>query len=190
MIKLDVTIEDYDSSGMEPIKLTLPCQLNDSILPIKEYLIIDQSIDIYLDRKDDLYKISEALDKINSANPDLTAQELEAISTAAGSCYLTDVEFLDMLSESRFFLELISGDLYSEKSIESDIAFYMLVEKGIPYRVDMDDIEVRDIDKAIISLDEFLDWDGIWEAYESLGFTLVDITVGKELFVYLIYIKF
>jgi len=190
MINIDVTVEDYDSPDAKTIKLKLPCQLNDSILPMKEYLIIDQSVDIYLDRKDNLYEISEALEKINSANPDLTSRELEAICMASGRCYLTDPDFLNMLAESRFYLEEISKDVYSEKSIEADIAFYMVVEKGIPFKTDITNEEMVGISKAVFSMDEFLDWDGIWEAYASLGFELVDLTVEKELFVYLIYIKY
>lgn len=169
MIQLTVEVSDLDCG--ESKILTLPCNLRAELENYYDYIILSTTPDISLSRNDNIKELNDILDEINSENPGMTEEYLGILMEASLSGDLFDEEFARKLKENEFMFGDIS-DLRLAMSTEETAGYYLATTLRVPFDHGVTD-EILDAvsDDALM---DYINWEQIWEQYESVGFTLVE----------------
>lgn len=184
MIKLQVELED-SFDDMQYIKIILPCDLRMELDNQHDYIIVSCEPDIQIPQNDDIKRLNDVLDEINSENPEMTAHYLDILLKASGMS-LFDDEFIRKVKENDFlFVDL--SDIHWHMTNNEIAACYLVQELGIPFDRDMEKetfTHMRDE-----QLTDYINWADVWDLFETNGFTLIEEDMVAENELYLIYWK-
>lgn len=152
-----------------------------------EYIIVSCCPEIHLAQCDDVEKLNEVLDEINSENPDMTAEYLGMLLTASG-LDIFDSAFIHKASANDFAFEDLS-DFDCGTTAEAGkaskfecAARYLVSELGVPFDgISREALRVF----GSSSVADYINWDEVWNQYAAMGFTIAADSDGCG--VYLIY---
>lgn len=186
MIHLTVEVCDLDCEKSKVI--TLPCNLRAELADHSDYIIESTWPEISISRNDCIGELNDILDEINSENPGMTAEYLKVLIDASSSGDLFDKEFARKIRENDFMFCDIS-DIRMPMDAEEIAAYCLATEHKVPF----DHGITQDVLEAIgnEALVDYINWEQIWEQYESIGFQLVLLagTVNKSRKRYVVHIK-
>ena len=81
MIQLSVEVSNLD--GDDSMVITLPCNLRSELPEHYNYIILACYPDIPLRRNDDIQRLNDVLEDINSENPGMTEEYLDVLTEAS-----------------------------------------------------------------------------------------------------------
>lgn len=170
MIKLKVYLEDI-SDGISEKIIDLPCNLNAELERDHEYVITCCDPDLALWQYDDVYKLNNVLDEINSENPDMTAEFLAVLLEASESLDIFDEKFIRKVEDNDFLFDDISHITWAMCPNEI-AACYLATERHVPFDKEMS----REVFECLSNeeLVDYINWEDIWRQYEFQGFKLVE----------------
>ena len=171
IIRLTVEVSNLDDG--ESRILTLPCNLRAELANHDDYIILSTTPDIPISRNDDITKLNDVLDEIDSENPGMTEEYLDILMEASMSGDLFDEEFVRRLKENEFMFCDIS-DVHLAMSTQEIAAYYLAATLKVPFDHGVTDEMLDTIsDDALM---DYVDWMEIWEQYKSIGFKLIERT--------------
>lgn len=164
MFVLKVEVSDWDTGDM--IKLTLPCDLRTELDTSHEMQIIDWDGFMDIGFYNDVEKLNESIDRVNSECPSLTFKMFESIINAYGGGI--DNEIIDKICEEDFMLEEVKG--IAGGTDEEICARYLATKMYIPFAKNITESVLDDITKNYIDV---IEWDKVWKYYEQMGFSII-----------------
>lgn len=186
MIQLSVEVSNLDGDDSKVI--TLPCNLRSELPEHYNYIILACYPDIPLRRNDDIQRLNDVLEDINSENPGMTEDYLDVLIEASLSGDLFDEEFVRRVSENNFMFEDIS-DFNVGMSPDETAAIYLatVAKVAFTYGVTEDELSMLS-DGPIV---QYINWDKVWAQYRTMGFRVVERRdqVGNKLLRYVVHIK-
>jgi len=177
MIKLNITVEDFDTHATYYIQL--PCQIKDVLNLSHDLQITEWDSSMMLDYCSDIESLNKVIEDINCENPNMTLEILEDILKAT-CCKLSDKFFIDKLCSNDFMLEEVDTSGYDIDLISDSerCAHYMVTELEIPFAKNlggkMSEMKIRP--------KSFYDWRVVWGLYSKMGFQL--LRIGRNLYVF------
>lgn len=183
-IKLQVELED-SFDDIQYKKITLPCNLRTELDERHDYIIVSCEPDISIPQNDDIKRLNDVLDEINSENPEMTAYHLKLLLKASGM-ELFDDEFVRKVEENDFLFINLS-DIHWRMTNKEIAACYLVQELGIPFDRDMGKEAFTHMQDE--QLTDYINWVSVWDLFEANGFTLVEDDAAAENELYLIYWK-
>ena len=182
MIHLTVELQDLTGDGSDKV-ITLPCNLRTVLNPQFEYVIVSCWPEISLSRYDDVERLNDILEEINSENPDMTAEYLGILLDASGMD-IFDATFIRKASSNDFMFEDLS-DIEDENMTWEEIAArYLTTELRVPFGgLGTESIKLLGDTKIA----NYVDWSEVWGQYVDIGFTIVYGTASDEDSIFLVY---
>ena len=168
-IQLSVEISNLDEEDTKVI--TLPCDLRAELDNYYDYIILACCPDIPLRRNDDIKRLNDVLDEINSENPGMTEDYLDVLIEASASGDLFDDEFIRRVRENDFIFEDISY-MDTGMSAEETAAMYLATDMNVPFERGMQQEAFIALSDETVS--KYINWDLIWDHYRSMGFRVVE----------------
>lgn len=169
MIQLSVEISNLD--GEDTKIITLPCDLRAELENYYDYIILACCPNIPLRRNDDIKRLNDVLDEINSENPGMTEDYLDVLIEASASGDLFDDEFIRRVRENNFMFEDIS-DIDTGMSTKETAAMYLATDMNVPFERGMQQEAFLALNDDTVS--KYVNWGLIWDCYGSLGFRVVE----------------
>jgi len=188
MIQLTVEVSNLDTG--ETKFLTLPCNLRSDLPDFFDCVILSVSPDIQLSRNDEIVRLNDVLDEINSENPSMDENYLALLIEASPSGDLFSEDFVRRLKENDFIFEDISDmDTGSSLLTEEVAAQYLATELMVPFDRGVTSRLLEEIAKS--ELPSYIDWLGVWDQYEAAGFKIMESEdqIGRDTSKYIIHIK-
>lgn len=171
MVELKVEVDDWDTG--ETVPLTLPCDLRGKIDTSHELQIIDWDGFISIGYYNDIKKLNEVLEEINTECPALTLELLDKILDASGAYGLDDEDFVKKLCGNDFmFEEIVGTDNWLISTDEEKCACYLATEMYIPFAKNITEEHLDEIKDDLVDV---IQWDTVWRYYEHMGFKIIDI---------------
>lgn len=168
-IQLIVDVCDLDCEESKTI--TMPCNLRAELGNHYDYIILSTTPNIPLSKNDDINRLNEILDDINSENPGMTEDYLSVLLGASPSGDLFDPEFVRKLKENDFIFEDISCIRWMMSAKET-AACYLATELMVPF-----DHGITDEMLSILgndALTDYINWEQVWDQYASVGFQVIE----------------
>lgn len=184
MIQLTVEVSDLDCG--ESKILTLPCNLRAELENHYDYIILSTTPDIFIGRNDSIKELNDILDEINNENPGMTEEYLIVLLEASSSGDLFDEELVRKIKENEFMFCDIS-DVHLAMSTEEIAGYYLATELRIPFEHEVTS-EMLDVIGEDVLMD-YINWDQVWEQYESIGFKLIERARQNGNGKYIVHIK-
>jgi len=169
MIQLTVEVSDLDCG--ESKILTLPCNLRAELENHYDYIILSTSPTISITRNDSIKELNDILDEINSENPGMTEEYLQVLLEAAPSGNLFNEDFVRKLKENEFMFGDIS-DVDLPLNAKETAGYYLATQLNVPFDYGITDEMLDAI--ANSAMMDYINWELIWEQYESVGFRMID----------------
>ena len=164
----------------------MPCDIRSKLDSQHEYIIVSCDPDISIPQNDDIKRLNDVLDEINSENPDMTAYYLGILLQASNGMSLFDDEFIRKAKENDFMFEELT-DIKWRMEIDEIAACYLLQELGVPFDKDMSKDSIEHLkDEEIV---DYINWKYIWEKYGDMGFKLVTSEDPADNRIFLVYWK-
>ena len=186
MIQLSVEVSDLDSENSKVI--TLPCNLRSELPEHYNYIILACCPDIPLRRNDDIQRLNDILEDINSENPGMTEEYLDVLTEASLSGDLFDEEFARRIRENDFVFEDIS-DFSVGMSPNETAAAYLATVANVPFAYGVTEDELSKLSDSPVA--RYINWDKVWAQYRTMGFRLVERRdpVGNAQLRYIVHIR-
>ncbi len=170
--------------------MTFPCNLRSDLPDYFDCVILSVSPDIQLSRNDEIERLNDVIDEINSENPSMDEDYLALLIEASPSGDLFDEDFVRRLKENDFIFEDIS-DIDNEPSMltREIAARYLATELMVPFDRGITSELLEEIAES--ELPSYIDWFEVWGQYEVAGFKIMESTnkIGKDTSTYIIHIK-
>lgn len=179
MIQLNVEVSNLDTGDTKYV--TFPCNLRTELPDFFDCIILSVSPDIQINRNDEIERLNDVLDEINSENPSMDENYLALLVEASPSGGdLFNEDFVRRLKENDFLFEDISEQDGGSRMTTREIAArYLATELMVPFDRGITSELLERIAKS--ALPSYIDWFEVWDQYEAAGFKLS----GK----YIIHIK-
>lgn len=188
MIQLSVEVTNLDTGEIKAV--TFPCNLRSELPDFFDCIILSVSPEIQLSRNDEIERLNDVLDEINSENPMMDEDYLALLIEASPSGDLFNEDFVRRLKENDFIFEDISGicSCYSMPT-EEVAAQYLATELLVPFDRGVTSELLEEIEKSALS--DYIDWSAVWSQYSIAGFKIIGPTdqIGKNTSQYIIHIK-
>lgn len=169
MIQLTVELEDLtDDVGYQ--KIVIPCDLYSVLNTQHEYVVVSCEPEIHLGQYDDIQKLNNVLDEINSENPEMTACYLGVLLQASRKGDIFDPEFLQRIENNDFMFEDLT-DITWRMEQDEIAARYLTQELKIPFDREMSDETFQSLTKE--ELTDYVNWKDVWKQYAAMGFQLI-----------------
>ena len=140
--------------------------------PQHEYLIVTCEPHIALGQYDDVEKLNEILDDINSENPEITEVDLAVLAESYTGGSIFDEDFIRRVKENDFMFDDIS-DISWQMNSEETAACYLVSE----YRIPFDNGITEELLEAMSDdLVDYINWEDVWRQYAIMGFRIVETT--------------
>ena len=164
MIEFDIRVSDFDTG--ELIELSLPCDtLSLKIDKSHDLQIVDWDGDFFLGCYDDIEKINNIVNKINSSNPQITIEDIESIMRDLENVTFCSDSFIEKICENDFMLERLHC---GKSKREESAARYLALDLGIQFAKN---INMKDFKET--AKDNKINWMYVWRHYVKMGFQII-----------------
>ena len=169
MVKLKIEVDDWDTG--ETTELMLPCEVKHQVDASHDLQIVDWEADFSIGF-DDVVKLNQTIEDINSENPSMTLKLLTIILKASDSGSFSDKRFIEKVCNNDFMLEKLTNiKKLPTSSDEERCACYLATEMFIPFAKNITTDILEQISKKSI---KDVDWKVIWNYYYQMGFKVVN----------------
>lgn len=171
MIKVKLEIFDMDEGKMYDINLPLDSR---NIIPRDhEYYIISSSPCIDDWNLDDIWKLNEFVEEVNSENAEMTAEFVSVLMEASSALDVSDVDFIEKLKNNDFMFESITD---YDLGLFGNAAKHLAKDAGVPFDEEIPKYVVNAMMNETV--ENYIDWSSIWSKYSDMGFQIIEVEEG------------